>query len=395
MKNKRECDAARVVCRISENVSEGGGEIKYYASANSSRGFVNYYPKCFGESSRVTRLYVIKGGPGTGKSYFMRRAGKYAEAHGMLVEYYYCSSDPDSLDGIRITKPDGECLGLIDGTAPHAWEPMLPGAREEIVDLGSFWDGRVLGMSTEEIRSLMRKKSECFGRAYKYLGAAGNMIEVSDALVADCLLKEKMRAFACRLARSICRAHCREKQGGVFEVEPALLSGIGMKGRVRFSTFSRLASEIYEIEELYGAGSALLGMLREEFSLLGAGGMKVSYDPVYPAHVDGIYLPSLGCSFLLSSGAESKSPELDAREKHYVSVRRFTTPERMKTLRPEIRRAAALTEELVTGAEKALALASEYHFGLEDIYKTAMDFSAKDSFEREFCERILDGKTKI
>lgn len=391
MENKRECDVARTA----GNAAEGNDEIKYFASANSSAGFVNYYPRCFGESSCVTRLYVIKGGPGTGKSYFMRRVGKYAKAYGMLVEYYYCSSDPDSLDGIRITKPDGECLGLIDGTAPHAWEPALPGVREEIVDLGRFWDGRVLGSRAEEIRSLMKKKSECFGRAYKYLGAAGNMIEISDALVSDCLIKEKMRGFAERLARSVCRARVHERCGTACEMEPALLSGIGMKGRVRFSTFSRLASEIYEIEELYGAGNALLGMLYEEFKLLGVRGMKVSFDPVYPTHVDGIYIPSLECSFLLSNGAEDSSCERDSLEKHYVSVRRFTSAERMKTLRPEIRRASALTEELVEGAQKALSHASEYHFGLEDIYKTAMDFRAKDSFEREFCERILDGKAKL
>ena len=40
-------------------------EKKYFAASNSSEGFVNYYDACFGSDSRVDRLYVIKGGPGT------------------------------------------------------------------------------------------------------------------------------------------------------------------------------------------------------------------------------------------------------------------------------------------------------------------------------------------
>jgi hypothetical protein len=42
----------------------------YFASANAARGFVSYFKRCFADA-RISRLYMIKGGPGTGKSRFI------------------------------------------------------------------------------------------------------------------------------------------------------------------------------------------------------------------------------------------------------------------------------------------------------------------------------------
>ena len=45
-------------------------EKKYFAAANTVDGFVSYYDEIFVKCSRV---YIIKGGSGTGKSYFTTR----------------------------------------------------------------------------------------------------------------------------------------------------------------------------------------------------------------------------------------------------------------------------------------------------------------------------------
>ena len=44
-------------------------EKKYFASANTEKGFVSYFDEIYGVLDRV---YIIKGGPGTGKSHFIR-----------------------------------------------------------------------------------------------------------------------------------------------------------------------------------------------------------------------------------------------------------------------------------------------------------------------------------
>ena len=62
--------------------------IKYFLAANSCEGFIS----CFAESYSANdnwRVYIIKGGPGTGKSSFMRYLASVAEER--KAEYELCS----------------------------------------------------------------------------------------------------------------------------------------------------------------------------------------------------------------------------------------------------------------------------------------------------------------
>ena len=91
------------------------GEKKvFFAAANSRDGFVSFYGSIFG-SENIKKRYLIKGGPGTGKSTFIRRVAGRAEAEGYSVEYYRCSSDPDSLDGALIDP--AACRAFASATA--------------------------------------------------------------------------------------------------------------------------------------------------------------------------------------------------------------------------------------------------------------------------------------
>ena len=56
---------------------------------------------------------------------------------GYDVELHYCSSDPSSLDGIVIKELN---VVMIDATAPHTVDPKTPGAIDEILNFGEFWD---------------------------------------------------------------------------------------------------------------------------------------------------------------------------------------------------------------------------------------------------------------
>ena len=59
-------------------------EEKYFAASNSGRGFVSYFDSVF-SPSRFEKVYIIKGGPGTGKSYFMKSAANAAEKAGKNI----------------------------------------------------------------------------------------------------------------------------------------------------------------------------------------------------------------------------------------------------------------------------------------------------------------------
>ena len=102
----------------------------YFASSNSMMGFQSYFNEIY-DPTKLKRIYIIKGGPGTGKSSTIRQIGESFEKR-CECEYFLCSSDPKSLDGLLVD----EQIAIIDGTSPHAIEAKYPGAVEIIVDNG-------------------------------------------------------------------------------------------------------------------------------------------------------------------------------------------------------------------------------------------------------------------
>ena len=95
----------------------------FFLAANSGRGLASFYEDFPG---RGVFLHIVKGGPGTGKSGFMRRIRAAAAARGLDTESILCSGDPDSLDALVIP---ALAQAWMDGTAPHVREPgILQGA---------------------------------------------------------------------------------------------------------------------------------------------------------------------------------------------------------------------------------------------------------------------------
>ena len=87
----------------------------YFLGANAPAGFYSLYDQLIcPEQARA--VYILKGGPGCGKSTLMGRVAAALEEAGEPVEYIHCSGDPHSLDGVVFPK-----LGaaIVDGTAPH------------------------------------------------------------------------------------------------------------------------------------------------------------------------------------------------------------------------------------------------------------------------------------
>ena len=117
-----------------------------YPGGNTSRGFYSYYDQVI-RPEAATRIFILKGGPGVGKSTLMRRLGEEIAEH-RDVEFLHCSSDNDSLDGIVV--PSAGVM-MVDGTAPHIVDPVLPGAVDGIVNLGECLNQTALHEKTQQI----------------------------------------------------------------------------------------------------------------------------------------------------------------------------------------------------------------------------------------------------
>lgn len=356
---------------------------RYFAASNSSTGFRNYYDDIFTDA-RVDRLYIIKGGPGTGKSHFMKVVAHRARGRGYHVTEYACSSDPASLDGLLLTKEGEPALGFLDGTPPHPREPTLPGVKEELIHLGAFWNSGALAEKGEAVRRLSEAKSAAYRRAYAYLSACGSADEVAEQYMNLCVRKDRIQALADRLLRG-------QPKGSGSPPVPALRRAVGMTGKVCLHTFEREAElhggTVVVLEDHYGIAYRVTRVLYEA-SLAASRGMYVSYDPIYAHKIDGIYYPDNGLCILVGQG-DSVASVGEGTPLRSIPLRRLADAEAMRALRGEIRHAAALREELTESALRELSMAAKYHFELESIYSKVMDFEAKEAFTESFCAELF------
>lgn len=350
-----------------------------FVSCNSREGFQSYYDQRFSETY-VDRLYILKGGPGTGKSHFMKAVARHARALGYTVTEILCSSDPISLDGVILNASGKSTVGILDGTAPHAHEPTLPGAREELVDLGGFWNAKELRGKRDYMVSLNRGKATAYSRAYACLRAAGEMDSLMDSLMKGCVHRGSLQALAARLLRS-------QPPGKGFVAIPALRRALGMGGRHTLHSYEACARTLILPQGGYGLGFYLTEALLASSEERGHE-VVVSYDPLSPQRVDGLLYPDTGLCVLVGEGA---TPEEASTRR--LSLRRYTDTRALKALRGELRQVLAQRESLTEQALHYLADASKWHFELEALYSAAMDFPAKETFTQNFCQRVFESRT--
>lgn len=135
---------------------------RYYLGSNTHKGFYGLYEEAI---APLDRVFLLKGGPGTGKSSLMKKVMKEGLNRGYSVECWHCSGDPNSLDGVLLKDLD---LAVIDATAPHAVEPKIPVAKEIIINLLDCVRKDKIKERTH-LEKLVNDKKECFVRAYEHL----------------------------------------------------------------------------------------------------------------------------------------------------------------------------------------------------------------------------------
>ena len=332
----------------------------FFAGANTVNGFVSYYDKVFGECEKI---YIIKGGSGTGKSSLMKTVAAAAESKGREVEYFYCSFDPASLDGIII---DG-IIAIIDGTAPHVYEPTLPGAKENLVDLGAFWDEAILRARGEEIKELLAAKKQCFKSAYAYLSAVGAMDHIKRNIVDKYIIRDNIAANAADLLSEL--KPPKKGKSGI-----RLVSSLGMKGRVKFDTFENIAPKTLTLYDSLGVGYLYLEALKKEAERLGIP-TNISYDPLFENRPDALLL---GDSVAVVLSSDSGDERFSAYED--------LLHEKEKN---ELAELGTQSKYFESNAVEHLKKASEIHFGIENIFISAMDFERKEAFSRDFIRKHI------
>ena len=179
---------------------------RYFLGNNTAFGFKGNYEQ---ELKDVKKAVLLKGGPGTGKSSMLKKLAAEAKSRGMDTELWFCSGDPDSLDGVYIKQLD---VAVVDATAPHATGADLPMIKDFLFDLAAGLSHEKLLENREEIEALLSCKKRHFIRAYQHLKSAfvhyGNQIELEK----EGLDESEVRAFAASYSYVLKRQETKKKK---------------------------------------------------------------------------------------------------------------------------------------------------------------------------------------
>ena len=338
-------------------------ERAYFAASNTCEGFVSYYNEIF---DKCKRIYIIKGGSGTGKNRFMRECAEHVKKYPECkkIEYFYCSFDPDSLDGVIIN----DTVAIIDGTAPHIYEPTLPGAKENLIDLGAFWDSEKLAKSADTLIELFAQKKACFSRAYSRLGICGKLDDIKHSIAAPYLDEKKLIASVAKLISEI---ECDKEQKSTTRI----ISALGRKGRVSFDTYRYIAPKVYEIYDSIGLAYLWIDRIiweAKRFDLP----ITVSYDPLFSHRPNGVLIGEAAA--IIITDDESKA---SYNINEYMCGDLNTEAQRIVDINK-------MQKSFIFEAVKEFEQASNIHFGIEEIYVNAMDFSKKEEFTAKFLSKF-------
>ena len=346
-------------------MTDRASELAYFAAVNSGAGFISLFDEIF-YAPDISRRYIIKGGPGTGKSSFLRRVAQNAERCGRVVKYYYCSSDTDSLDGVII---DGR-IALIDGTAPHSCDTVLAGACDEIVNLGEFWDSALLAASKDDIIKYSASKKREYACAYSYLSAAGRIAKSCGLLTPRFAEHQKL----IKSAQKVCGGY----SVGNGDVIRAQISAFGVRGSVCLDTLKNAARQVYAVEDYYGVGALFMSELLYAAKRRRCD-IAVSYDTLTQSVPEEILFIESGDLFYLCKNSLEKD--------HVIKCTRFVNKDALANVRGTYRMSLGALDTLLDIAADRLAEAGKLHALTERIYVAAMDF---DGVQKKCAEVIAD-----
>lgn len=343
----------------------------YFLGCPTPNGFETHFGDDIKSGEFFT--YIIKGGPGTGKSTLMKRIA--AELSDLdEPELYYCSSDPDSLDGVVFR---GLRVIFVDGTSPHVFEPTYPGARERLLDLGQFWDGGTLRKNSAEIVRFSNDNQKLHLRAKRCLGAICSLGADIMTLGDGALLAQKLDAYAARLAQKLFPKTGRSAG----KISLRQITTITPKGVITQDSALEGAQRLVITDPCFSVTDTLLKNL--SVRALAAGHDVIASKNVFLGGCvyEHILLPELGIAIVSRDTA-------DADGSAKINGLRFYDRSLLHARRHKINFDSGIRKELVAETAKTLAEAKAVHDELEACYIEAMDFAAIEKLSTRIVEEI-------
>lgn len=357
---------------------------KVFPGGNTSQGFYSFYDYII-DQQEATRIFVIKGGPGVGKSTFMRKIGEEMLKRGYDVEFHCCSSDNGSLDGVVIPAIK---VAMLDGTAPHVVDPKNPGAVDEIIHLGDHWNEQGLRSNKKDILACNKEVGRLFNRAYSYLAAAKIFLDEvkfyytgTGAFNAG-NFDRKVLELAHEIFKGKNRQTDSPKERHLF------ITAITPDGPVsHLNTIIDNISKRYIIEGDDGTGKNILVRRLMEAAMMRGFDVEAFHCALEPDLIDHLVIPALDVVIVNSVEPHDLRPR---NGDTVIDTMECVNPIINEKFLTEKTTARKLYRECMEHAVSFIRQAKAEHDEMEKYYAPYMDFEAINARRDKTLARILD-----
>lgn len=349
-----------------------------FPGGNTARGFYSYYDYVI-PRKQATRLFIIKGGPGTGKSTFMKKLAARLSKKGFDIEFMHCSSDPDSLDGITIPALN---MAMVDGTAPHVVDLVYPGVIDEIINLGEFWDIEEIEKKREEIISIKSEISRIFKRAYRYLAAAASVYTDNRDIFERAIDRQKVALEADRIISEYLRDDLiAGYEGSIRKLFATAVTPQGLKSGIPTILNTE---KVIVLKGNAGTGTERIIEKVKDAAMERGFFVEVFYCALFPEKPEHIVIPEKD----LSIATSNKYHTVISSYSEIIDLDKYLDRETIESSGDIIEYNRLEFEGLLNRAVMTLEQAKKLHDILEKYYISSMNFEAINELIEKTAARI-------
>ncbi len=350
-----------------------------FLGSNSCNGFYSLFNELYNPENEW-KMYIIKGGPGTGKSSLMKKIITEAENRNLFCEKIHCSSDPSSIDAVIIPELK---ISIADGTSPHTIEPVYPGVCEEIINLGSCWNTESLKTNSDKIKEITKINSYWHKKSVKYIRASMIIDKEIENILNPIFNKDKADRFIIRYSKLLIKTNNDSNK-----TNRRFLSAITPEGiSVHYDSFFNSDDNIIIIKDTTSiVSNYIINQIKNIADKKGID-KNVYLCPTNPeTKTEHIKFYNSG------SGIYTANNYHTAPDKKYktINAERFYNKDEYNKIKNKIRFFNKAKAELISEAFNCLKQAKSTHDILESYYIAAMDFNKVSKITESTIKKIFN-----
>jgi len=343
----------------------------YFLGGTTSDGFKTDFNETIYSKDKFT--YILKGGPGTGKSTIMKKiAGTFSDTDD--IDLYYCSSDEKSLDAVVLNKKG---IIVVDGTSPHVFDPIYPGIKQTIIHLGDFWNIESLKKNEENIIIATKENSEWHKRCRRYITALSSINSDIYSIGLSSLNKNKLSGFIERFVKK----NIPDKKSDSGKVSFKKYSVMTQNGYI--SQEIPYKNKFFLCDGLFAGSDFMLRKLEKYITERGYNIIISKCEICNNILYEHIAIPELDIALISSNPLNKIEPHTTK-----INFSRFYFHNKVSEKKERLAFSKKALSNMADEAAKCMKKAKEIHDELEKFYVSAIDFEKINKLTDKLIKEI-------